>query len=250
MIIDLHAHVLPAVDDGPDTIEECLAAVAAAADAGVTTLAATPHVRSDYPTTPAEMEARAGELAERVASSGLPTTILTGAELSLAAAASSPVADLRRFGLGGSASLLIEFPYDGWPAGLARDLARLQARGFRLVLAHPERNSEVQAAPGRLSALVEDGLLVQLTASSVAGSAGRAAQSTALRLLELRLAHMLASDMHGSFRGATDFHGALERLRDPRLGRWLTYDVPRAVIADGEIPIRPEPATRLLRWRR
>src|SRR5437764_1360799 len=47
VIIDLHAHVLPGVDDGPDTIEECVAAVAAAAEVGVTTLATTPHVRSD-----------------------------------------------------------------------------------------------------------------------------------------------------------------------------------------------------------
>jgi len=250
VIIDLHAHVLPGVDDGPDTIEECVAAVAAAAEAGVSVLASTPHVRSDYPTTLAEMETHVRELAECVAASGLATTILTGAELSLDAAGSTPDAELLRFGLGGTGSLLIEFPYDGWPPGLARELERLQARGFRLVLAHPERNPEVQAAPGRLNALVEEGVLVQLTASSVAGTAGQRTQSTALRLLELRLAHMLASDMHGAFRGATDFHGALERLRDPRLGRWLTHDVPSAVIGDDEIPIRPEAVKRRLRWPR
>lgn len=248
--MDLHAHVLPGVDDGPATIEECVAAVAAAARVGVRTLAATPHVRSDYPTTAAEMETRAFELAERVAASGLPTTILTGAELSLDAAASAPDDELRRFGLGGSRSLLVEFPYDGWPSSLARELERLQVRGFRPVLAHPERNPEVQAAPGRLHALVEAGVLVQLTASSLAGTGGRRAQSTALRLLELRLAHMLASDMHGALRGATDFHRALELLRDVRLGRWLTQDVPAAVIVDDEIPIRPEPATRRRWWPR
>jgi protein-tyrosine phosphatase len=250
VIIDLHAHVLPGVDDGPDTIEECVAAVAAAAEAGVSVLAATPHVRSDYPTTLVEMETHVRELAARVTASGLATSILTGAELSLDAAVSTPDAELLRFGLGGSGSLLIEFPYDGWPPGLARELERLQARGFRLVLAHPERNPEVQAAPGRLNALVEEGVLVQLTASSVAGTAGQRTQSTALRLLELGLAHMLASDMHGAFRGGTDFHGALERLRDPRLGRWLTYDVPSAVIGDDEIPTRPEAVTQRLRWRR
>lgn len=250
VIVDLHAHVLPGVDDGPETMEECLAAVAAAAAAGVGMLAATPHVRSDYPTTAAEMETHAGELAERVAASGIATTILTGAELSLDAAASTPDDELVRFGLGGSASLLVEFPYDGWPPGLARELERLRARGFRPVLAHPERNAAVQAAPGRLSALVEEGVLVQLTASSVAGTAGRRAQSTAVRMLELGLAHMLASDMHGAFRGATDFRRALERLRDPRLGRWLTHDVPSAVVADDELPSRPEPVTRRLRWPR
>jgi protein-tyrosine phosphatase len=250
VIIDLHAHVLPGVDDGPDTIEECVAAVAAAAAAGVSMLAATPHVRSDYPTTVAEMERHVGELAERVAASGLATSILTGAELSLEAAASTPDAELLRFGLGGSGSILIEFPYDGWPPGLARELERLQARGFRPVLAHPERNAEVQAAPGRLNALVEDGVLVQLTASSVAGTAGQRTQATALRLLELRLAHMLASDMHGAIRGATDFQGAAERLRDPRLTRWLTHDVPSAVIAGDDIPIRPEEVTRRPRWPR
>lgn len=243
MIIDLHAHVLPGVDDGPATADECVAAVAAAAEADVGVLAATPHVRSDYPTTPSVMEELVRDLVERVDNAGISIAIVTGAEIALDAAADASDADLERFTLGGGDSVLVEFPYAGWPPGLAKELDTLRGRGFRPVLAHPERNPEVQAAPGRLSALVEEGVLVQLTASSVAGTGGRRAQATALRLLELELAHMLASDMHGTFRGG-GFRDAFAELRDSRLAGWLTHDVPAAVLAGDDLPVRPRARRR------
>jgi protein-tyrosine phosphatase len=243
VIVDLHAHVLPGVDDGPATIDECVAAVAAAAEAGVGVLAATPHVRSDYPTTPDTMEALVRDLGERVEQAGIALKIVTGGEIALDLAAEITDGNLARFALGGSKSLLVEFPYAGWPRSLANDLDELRSRGFRAVLAHPERNADVQAAPGRLSALVEEGVLVQLTASSVAGTGGRRTQATALRLLELGLAHMLASDMHGAYR-LGDFGQALAQLRDGRLAAWLTHDVPTAVLADDELPLRPQARRR------
>lgn len=246
MIVDLHTHVLPALDDGPATMDESIAAIAAAAEQGVGTLAATPHVRHDYPTTPSAMEELVAELAERVAHAGLPTRILPGGELAVEEAAALPDDQLGRFGLGGSRSaILVEFPLETWPAGLAHELAALRARGFRPVLAHPERNPDVQAAPGRLSSLVDEGAVVQLTATSLAGRSGARALRTAQRLLELRLAHLLSSDMHGSFRSGS-FEDAFSRLRDEPLARWLTTQVPTALVSDADLPPRPERRRRRL----
>lgn len=249
MIVDLHTHVLPGVDDGPPTFTESLAGIAAAARAGVGTLAATPHVRDDYPTTASTMERLVDELSYRAAAEGLATKILPGAELAADRLAAIPSSELRRFGLGGSeGSLLIEFPYDRWPPNLADDLAELRGRGFRPILAHPERNPEIQAAPGRLSRLVEEGALVQVTALSLSGGSGRQVQRTALRLVELRLAHLVASDMHGTQRRTLAFEPALAKLRDEHLARWLSREVPAAVIGDADIPPRPGRPRRPL-WR-
>ena len=75
-----------------------------------------------------------------------------------------------RFGLAGNPDyLLLEFPYHGWPLDLADRVFRLRAGGITPVLAHPERNQDVQAHPERLDPLVRSGALVQLTAASIDG---------------------------------------------------------------------------------
>ena len=61
-LIDLHAHPLPAVDDGVPTVDAALDLVAAAGQAGVTVLAATPHVSERFPTTVETMRAATDEL--------------------------------------------------------------------------------------------------------------------------------------------------------------------------------------------
>ena len=55
-MIDLHSHILPGVDDGPTTIDESLEIARRAAADGVRVIAATPHVRDDYPTSAETME--------------------------------------------------------------------------------------------------------------------------------------------------------------------------------------------------
>ena len=106
-------------------------------------------------------------------------------------------AALRAFGLAGNPDyLLVEFPYAGWPPDLATTLTDLLDVGITPVLAHPERNDEIQAAPHRLAPLVAEGVLVQLTASSLAGSKGRGSNRAARALIDGHLAHLIASDAH------------------------------------------------------
>jgi protein-tyrosine phosphatase len=246
-MIDLHTHVLPGVDDGPPTIDESLGILADSAASGVRMVAATPHVRDDYPTTASVMEGLVAALRREAGANGIAVEVLTGGEIALDRLSVTPTAELRRFGLGGNSRyLLVEFPYYGWPLNLAEELASLRSAGFAVMLAHPERNAEVQAAPGRLAPLVDDGTLVQLTAASFSGTLGRRCRATALRLLELGLAHVVASDAHA--RGARMGLAALRKeISDERLAQWLTADVPRAIVTDEVVPTRPT-RKRSLRW--
>jgi protein-tyrosine phosphatase len=248
-MIDLHTHVLPGVDDGPTTISESLEILADSVESGVRGVAATPHVRDDYPTTAALMETLVAGLRVEAKAKGIALDILTGGEIALDRLAVTPKAELRRFGLGGNSRyLLIEFPYYGWPQNLAEQLASLRSAGFRAVLAHPERNAEVQAGPGRLEPLVDSGTLVQLTSASLSGNLGRQCQTAALRLLELGLAHMVASDVHA--RGARAGLAAVaEAISHEPLARWLTADVPHAIVSNDAVPVRPPNPPRRL-WRK
>lgn len=252
-MIDLHSHVLPGVDDGPPSLAGSLEILYAAAADGVGRIAATPHVRDDYPTAPETMERLVDEVNAAARAERIPVEVLRGGELDLAVASAADDATLRRFGLGGNPRvLLLEFPYAGWPLELRDLVFRLAARGFSVVLAHPERNADVQEAPERLRALVDAGVLVQLTAASVDGRLGRRPKEAALRLLDARLAHMLASDAHAAHVRAAGLTAARESLGDVRLGRWLTQIVPAAVVADSPLPRRPAPRPGRMRfpWRR
>lgn len=241
-MIDLHSHVLPAVDDGVRTIDEALALCESAAADGVEVLAATPHVRHDYPTTPAQMEEALAALQAKSPS----VRLVAGGELDLAEL-DRPKDELARFGLGGTGWLLVETPYWGWPLDITERLFQLRLQGFGVVLAHPERNADVQERPELLDPLVAGGTLVQLTAASVDGRLGARTQRCSRTLLDRGLAHLIASDAHAPDVRAVGLSAAVAALRDEPLARWLTHDVPQSILQDAETPTRPENRPRR-RW--
>lgn len=230
------------MDDGPETMEGSLDLLRAAAADGITVLAATPHVRRDWPTEPATMERLVAEVNAAARAEGIAVEVLPGGELDLAYLESLDDEALRRFGLGGNRNLLLlEFPYTGWPSQLRALVFQLGLRGFRTVLAHPERNAEVQAAPERLRDVVDGGVVVQLTAASVDGRLGERARTCALDLLDAGLAHLIASDAHTPGIRAVGLRAAAGVVASEELGRWLTEDVPRALLAGVPPPRRPGP---------
>ena len=151
-----------------------------------------------------------------------------------------PLEELRRFGLAGNAGyLLVETPYYGWPLDLASRLFALRAAGVTPVLAHPERNPSVQERPDLLEDVVRGGTLVQLTAGSVDGRLGSQARRTSFALLERGLAHLIASDAHAPSLRAIGMSRAARAVGDDELARWLTVDLPRAIVEDTRLPERP-----------
>jgi protein-tyrosine phosphatase len=246
-VIDLHSHVLPGVDDGARNLDEALRMCRAAAADGVSALAATPHVRHDHPTTPAAME---NALVALRAAAGPEPRLLSGGELDLAEL-ERPLDELRRFALAGNpAYLLVETPYHGWPLGLRDAVARLRGVGITAVIAHPERNPDVQRSPELLAPVVAEGALVQLTAASVDGRLGRGAQSCVSRLLDAGLAHLVASDAHSPDVRAIGLSGAVSALGGGPLASWLVRDVPGAIVDDRPVPPRPASVPRRRWWSR
>ena len=235
-MIDLHSHVLPGVDDGAVDLDEALEICRAAAADGIEVLAATPHVRDDYPTRPEQMEEALARVRE---AAGAVVRLVPGGEIALEQL-DRPLEELRRFGLAGNAGyLLVETPYYGWPLDLASRLFALRAAGVTPVLAHPERNPSVQERPDLLEDVVRGGTLVQLTAGSVDGRLGSQARRTSFALLERGLAHLVASDAHAPSLRAIGMSRAARAVGDDELARWLTVDLPRAIVEDTRLPERP-----------
>jgi len=236
-VIDLHSHVLPGLDDGAADLDEAVAICRAAAEDGIEVLAGTPHVRSDHPTTPEQMEDALASLRD---AAGDIVRLVGGGEIDLFEL-DRPHEELVRFALAGNPDyLLVETPYRGWPVELPEQLFRLRTIGVVPVLAHPERNAEVQQRPDLLVPLVAGGTLVQLTSASLDGRGGRRAETCARLLLDRNLAHLVASDAHTPAVRAIGMRRAAAAVGDEALARWLTVDVPRAIVEQEELPPRPQ----------
>ena len=240
-MIDLHSHVLPGLDDGAVDLHESVEMAYAMAADGITVVCATPHVRDDYPTSVEAMEDALALVRDAVADAGIAIEVRGGGEIALDRL---PALDARmraRFGLGGNSMLLLlETPYSSWPLDLARTCAQLHLEHIVPVLAHPERNLTVQEQPDVLEAAVRAGAYVQLTAASVDGRLGRTVAACARKLLELELAHVIASDAHGHGVRDVGMSAAAKAVGGGEMARWLTYDVPAALLANRAPPPRPE----------
>jgi protein-tyrosine phosphatase len=243
-VIDLHAHLLPGVDDGPATMGDALRMARVAVESGTTVMACTPHLLDDPDRVIEQVAEGVPRLREALAREGIALEVLPGAEIAIPMAARMDDDRLRAVSLGGTGRwLLIEMPFKGWPLGLADLLRDLEVRGFRVLLAHPERSESVQLAPDRLRDLVGRGALVQVTAGSLTGEHGPRPKRAAGALLRNGFVHVLASDAHSAdWRppGLADGLTAAARVlkRPPEEIGWMVEDGPR-LIAAGEPQIRP-----------
>jgi len=250
-VIDLHCHLLPALDDGPATLAESLALAAASLQDGVQVLASTPHVRSDHPdVVPGELAGRCDELRSALAGEGIDLEIVCAGEVDLAWAMSASDEDLRLVTYGGRGTdILLETPYGPLPPGFEERVFELFApRGMRVLLAHPERSMSFQSDPGRIRGLVDRGVLVQVTAQSLLRRSGSSRSRAVARwLVKEGVAHVIASDAHGDGSRArlVDAVEAAARI-DRARANWMVTEAPAAVLAGAPLGAPPRAAGR--RW--
>lgn len=249
-MIDLHTHILPGLDDGAESIEDALAIARAAAAEGTTVIAATPHVRADFPTTPDELEAGVAEVRGALRGAAVPVELVHGGELDIDMLALLSDDEVMRFTYAQAGRYaLLEFPYTGWPRGLEASIERLRGLGVESVVAHPERSSTVQERPDRLLAVVELGAVVQVTAGSFAGRFGSDARRCSQKLLEHGLVHLVASDAHGADSSRGGLAAAYRAIGDRGLARRLTTEAPAALLAGEPLPRAPVRGRRRFKLR-
>ena len=195
---EIHFHLLPGVDDGPRTMEDSLELARLAVRDGTRTVVATPHVRDDFFTDVHELPQRVRELNARLRLEGIPLDVIQGGELAPELVHSFDDHELAQVAVGppGARWLLLEPPFTSL-AGALDAAAELRARGYSVVLAHPERSAGVLSSGCKLLRQeLAAGSLAQISVSSLLGHHGPDAQNAARHLIEMRLAHFLSSDAH------------------------------------------------------
>lgn len=246
-MIDLHCHILPGIDDGPETLEGSVALARVAVSAGIETTAATPHVNSRFQVRSeqlAELPVRLAELEEALGRAGVPLAVVKGAEVALSRLDRLSVDELHGLCLGDGRSVLVESPYATAAPFVDEQLFGLQAKGFQPVLAHPERCPMFQAEPERVKRLVAAGTVCAVNAGSIGGSFGRTVRRFALDLLREGLVHVVSSDAHDHERRPPSLLDPL-RSAEPELPglaaevERLTQAAPAAILAGEPVPPAP-----------
>ena len=244
-MIDLHCHILPGVDDGPPDSQASLKLAEAAAAAGTRTIAATPHIREDYPFDHATIPWQVNRLNADLRAAGIELDVVRGGEIALSILPELDDAALKELTLGGGPYLLIESPYTHATDLLEADIFGLQARGFRALLAHPERSPSFLADPGRLTVLVERGVLCSVTSASLVGRFGKTIRKFAVSMLREGLAHDVASDAHDPHSRTPDIAAGLRAVSGELSAAasqvpWFTEDAPAAILAGREPGTPPQ----------
>jgi protein-tyrosine phosphatase len=243
VVSDLHVHLLPGLDDGPSDEDEAIALAAKLAGDGVRRVATTPHLRGDYPDVrPDELAARTAALQERIDGERIDLDLVTAGEVAIEWAMAASDDDLRLVSYGQRGQdVLIETPYGPLPAIFEELLLRVTDRGYRILLAHPERNHTLQNNPERLGRMVEQGVLVQITASALASSERRSRSRRLARdLLRDGHAHVIASDSHGAIQRAALSQGvAAASELAPNRAQWMVTEAPHAIVMGEPLPEAP-----------
>ncbi len=197
-MIDTHLHILPGVDDGPETVDEALALARVLVQEGVHSAIATPHYNDEFPRrSAAEIQARVHDLQYALDRQGIPLRLYAGHEVLIKPGLVEDIQSGRVATLNGSRYLLLELWPSTWIPETERVIFELRAAGIVPVLAHVERYRAIQDNPDRLATLIQQGVLAQLTAGSLTNLWGKTVRRSAETLLKKGLIHCIASDAHG-----------------------------------------------------
>ena len=268
-MIDLHAHLLHTLDDGPKTLEESLNMCRIAYNDGIHTIVATPHTlngvyETDWPTVLRKVQELNDALSQCGMGNGkcgiqepgsvIPDSeirnpkstlrILPGADVRF----SSEIIQLYEKGMAGTLNgngkfMMIEFPPQEIPTKAEDLFFRLLTKGIIPIITHPERNGEIAQRPERYYHFIRMGCLGQVTGMSLTNGFGSGVRKVAEKLISHRLIHIIASDAHSvqerpptlspAVKAAARILGEEEALR-------MVTEYPQKVL-DGKRPKVPDP---------
>ncbi|WJH35578.1 tyrosine protein phosphatase [Paenibacillus aurantius] len=195
-MIDIHCHILPGMDDGPEEMDQSVRMAELAVREGITAIVATPHhANGVYRNSASAIIQAVHTLNAVLADLDVNLEIIPGQEVRLTDRLLEDLEEGRLI-LQGNRYLLLELPASRLPSRLEETLHELRVLGITPIIAHPERNAVLAADPGLLEALIDKGALSQLTSHSLTGLFGSRIQKAALRFCDRDLVHFVASDAH------------------------------------------------------
>lgn len=218
-MIDIHCHILPALDDGPETIEEALKMARVAVNDGIRTIVATPHAQSQtrssqcggHKTSPGQILNEVERFNRTLREERISLTVLPGSDVPLDCNILDDIKNHKVMTVNNNPGyIMLELPSFGVPRNLPDLIWELKLSGITPIFSHPERNEAIQENIDMLYDFIMQGALSQITAMSLTGEFGKRPQKCAVSLLKRNLAHIIATDAHSVRRRPAILSRALE----------------------------------------
>jgi protein-tyrosine phosphatase len=254
-MIDLHTHILPDIDDGSPSLAVSLDLARVAVEDGITTVVATPHspdstVGGRYAVS--LLNERLELLRQALEAEQIPLTLVRGTEITIGPKLVERLRAGELLPYENTRVLLIECPSHYLNEPVHNAIFSLQAAGYRVLLAHPERLHDVQSDPEVLRPLVERGVMMQLTGAAIAGEQNDQLGRTSHELLKRGLVHVVASDGHGfpprrRIVLKTSYEATAQVIGEEAAHALCTSN-PEALLADKPLPPPPPIVLAKKRW--
>lgn len=214
-MIDIHSHLIPAVDDGSRTVEETVEMLEEAHRAGFTDIILTPHyMEGAYRTEISIIEFWREQLQKVVDSKQIGVKLYSGNEVYISAEMDRLFREKEFKTLNGSKYLLMELPINSTVKYVNSVIFKLKTMNITPIIAHPERYSCVNKDIEYVQFLVDQGCLIQCNYGSVIGMYGVEAEKNIKQLLDRNLVHFMGSDCHRPNTIYTAMEEIINRLKE------------------------------------
>lgn len=234
---DVHTHILPKIDDGPDNIKETIRILETEYEAGVRTIYATPHFRRDmFEPTMEMIQEQYKKVVEAAKKVGDDLHVLLGCELHV----NSEVIELldtgRCVGLAGTRCVLVEFSEYSDSNIIHNRCYELLSNGYQPIIAHAERYNAIRKNLNFLQQLVEMGNYIQMNADSIVGHDGLSMKWFCKKAIKRDLLHFVGSDVHNTSDRKSSIGKCvkyLEKMMGQSYVRKVMITNPREIIEEG-----------------
>ncbi|HEY1023967.1 MAG TPA: CpsB/CapC family capsule biosynthesis tyrosine phosphatase [Sphingobacteriaceae bacterium] len=194
--VDLHSHLIPGIDDGAQNVHESVVLVRKMMDLGFEKIIATPHVMADfYRNTPETINRGLDLLREELAKQHIGIQVEAAAEYYLDEAFEAKLSTEKLLTIGDN-FVLFELSFVNYPQNLFDIIEQIKDKGYKPILAHPERYGYLFGSIENYQKIKETGCYLQLNTISLAGYYGKPSQRMAQQLVDNYLVDFIASDMH------------------------------------------------------
>lgn len=213
-LVDIHCHILPGIDDGSKDWETSIKLAHAAVKDGITHAVVTPHtLNGRYLNHKKDVIKLTAEYQKRLKDENIPLTVFPGQEVRISGDLPQALDDNDILFLDEDGRyMMLEFPSDDVPSYAKDMIFKIMQRGITPIIVHPERNSRILKEPVILQELIEQGCLVQITASSYIGTFGKDIEEMSRRFIEAGQCSCFASDAHDLPKRQYEYSEALEKL--------------------------------------
>ena len=233
MIIDLHCHILPYVDDGAESMEETIEMLSIAVEQGISGIVATSHAEAEVGPKQTERYLESYRKTLRcIEENDIPIQLYYGNELYYSEGMISALKKGEAHTINGTRYVLVEFPIYESFYYIERGIRNLQNVGCWPILAHVERYQALQSEE-RIRQLIELGAYIQVNASAILGKFGITTRMFCTKLLRKGLVHVVATDAHGSRHRRPEIKECLklvDRIAGENYRRMVTEENPEKII--------------------